>query len=69
MSLSGRGLTRVPEETFAAGFFRQVDFQHSSFCNQFYNARRTLCLDDNGFTELPDSLRCLTSLLELQVFL
>ncbi len=25
MSLSGRGLTRLPDETFAAGFFRQVE--------------------------------------------
>ena len=28
---------------------------------------RTLCLDDNAFMELPDSLGALTSLLELQV--
>jgi hypothetical protein len=65
MSLSGRGLTRVPDDIFAAGFFRHG--HGMCFEGHIDAAHRTLCLDDNSFTELPDSLRCLTSLLELQV--
>jgi hypothetical protein len=69
ISFSGRGLTRVPEEAFAAGFFRRVSklFAIHQIRLQTHYFGRTLCLDDNAFTELPDSLRCLTSLLELQV--